>query len=219
MGAVFAPSTSSPGAASPANAVERTYQRLAPVYDLVYGASLENGRLRAMEELRLCPGERVLEIGVGTGATLPLYPEGVSVAGIDMSAAMLERARGRLRAPSVVAEVSLLRMDAGRLAFPPSTFDLVFAAYVINAVGDPGTVVREMKRVCRPTGRIVFLNHFMSETQPWRLLERLATPVARGIGFRWDLPLADVIGPAGLTVELSVPVNIPPLSRLVVCRL
>ncbi len=133
---------------------ERTYGRLAPVYDLVYGAALENGRLNAMEALRLCPGERVLEIGVGTGAMLPLYPEGVAVAAVDLSMPMLARAQVRRQGAAVVADISLMRMHAGRLAFPAHSFDVVFAAYVVNAVADPAPVVREMKRVCRPRAEL-----------------------------------------------------------------
>jgi phosphatidylethanolamine/phosphatidyl-N-methylethanolamine N-methyltransferase len=197
---------------------ERTYRRLAPVYDLVFGAALENGRLRAMEALRLCPGEHVLEIGVGTGAMLPLYPEGVTVAAVDLSMPMLTRARDRLARSPVVADIGLLRMNAGRLAFPHHTFDVVFAAYVLNAVDDPTPVVREMKRVCSPNGRIVFLNHFQSARRGWRALEHCATPLARKMGFRWDLPLADVVAAADLSVLTSAPVNVPPLSRLVICR-
>jgi phosphatidylethanolamine/phosphatidyl-N-methylethanolamine N-methyltransferase len=201
-----------------ADVLERAYRWLAPVYDLVYGAALENGRLRAMDALRLCPGEHVLEIGVGTGAMLPLYPEGVTVAAVDLSTPMLARAKERLQSGPVVADIGLLRMNAGRLAFPAHTFDVVFAAYVVNAVDDPMSVVREMKRVCCPNGRIVFLNHFQSDRRAWRTVERLATPIARRFGFRWDLPLADVLAAADLSVVASIPVNVPRLSRLVICR-
>ena len=117
---------------------EGIYRRLAPIYDFVYGKALDHGRLRALETLRLCPGESVLEIGVGTGAMLPLYPEGVRVSAVEISAPMLARAQARFESSAIVAEVSLARMDAARLAFASDAFDLVFAGYVINAVDDPG---------------------------------------------------------------------------------
>jgi phosphatidylethanolamine/phosphatidyl-N-methylethanolamine N-methyltransferase len=197
---------------------EGIYRRLAPIYDFVYGKALDHGRLRALETLRLCPGESVLEIGVGTGAMLPLYPEGVRVSAVEISAPMLARAQARFESSAIVAEVSLARMDAARLAFASDAFDLVFAGYVINAVDDPAPVVREMKRVCRPGGRLVFLNHFRSEHRAWQAVERWATPLTRRFGFRWDLQLSEVLSAADLTLLSSTPVNVPSLSRLVVCQ-
>jgi phosphatidylethanolamine/phosphatidyl-N-methylethanolamine N-methyltransferase len=194
------------------------YRRLAPIYDFVYGKALDHGRLRALETLRLCPGESVLEIGVGTGAMLPLYPEGVRVSAVEISAPMLARAQARFESSAIVADVSLARMDAARLAFASDAFDLVFAGYVINAVDDPAPVVREMKRVCRPGGRLVFLNHFRSEHRAWQTVERWATPLTRRFGFRWDLQLSEVLSAADLTLLSSTPVNVSSLSRLVVCQ-
>jgi phosphatidylethanolamine/phosphatidyl-N-methylethanolamine N-methyltransferase len=194
------------------------YRRLAPIYDFVYGKALDHGRLRALEALRLCPGESVLEIGVGTGAMLPFYPEGVRVSAVELSAPMLTRARARFESSAIVAEVTLARMDAAHLAFASQSFDLVFAGYVINAVDDPAPVVREMKRVCRPGGRLVFLNHFRSEHRGWQTVERWATPLTRRLGLRWDLQLSEVLSAADLTLLSSTPVNVPSLSRLVVCQ-
>src|SRR5262249_26070459 len=138
--------------------VELVYQRLAPVYDVIYGAVLQPGRLRAMAHLAPCPGESILEVGVGTGVGLADYPPGGGVAAVDPSAAMISRARARLRrSPAEDVKVSLCRMDATRLAIESERFDAVYAPYLINVVPDPIAVAKEMIRVCRPGGTIVFL--------------------------------------------------------------
>src|SRR5262245_27498450 len=105
-------------------AVATVYRRLAPFYDVVYGAGLEHGRHVAMQRLAPRPGERILEIGVGTGLSACAYPPGCRVMAIDLSAAMLARARTRLTRRRI-AHVALCQMDAGRLAYPDECFDAV----------------------------------------------------------------------------------------------
>ena len=107
------------------------------------------------------PGDRVLEVGVGTGINAALYPRDCSVTGIDLSSSMLEKARERV-ARKGVRNVRLLQMDAADLKFADDSFDIVYAPYLISVVPDPVAVAREMRRVCRPGGRIIFLNHFRS---------------------------------------------------------
>src|SRR5262245_22830908 len=134
--------------------VEATYERLAPVYDFIYGVLLEQGRKLAKARLAARAGESILEVGVGTGLSTLNYPRGCRVVGIDLSAPMLDRARVRLarRAPG---RVQLCRMDAEHLAFADGRFDAVYAPYVLNVVPDPVAVAHEMLRVCRPNGRLV----------------------------------------------------------------
>ena len=139
--------------------VESIYQRLAPLYDLIYGIALQHGRRHAMTRLAPARGESILEIGVGTGLSATAYPPDCRVVAIDLSGAMLHRARRRLGRQRL-QHVSLCRMDATRLAFPDACFDAVYAPYVVNVVRDPVEAAREMRRVCRPGGRIVLLNHF-----------------------------------------------------------
>src|SRR5262249_17118758 len=162
--------------------VESVYARLAPLYDLLYGATLQPGRRRAMARLAPEPGERILEVGVGTGVGLIAYPPGCRVVAIDLSAPMIERAAMRL-GRNRIEHVTLGRMDAARLAFPDAMFDAVYAPYVINVVSDPVQTAREMLRVCRPGGRMVLLNHFDrvpgSPTALDRLVGTLATRVSR----------------------------------------
>ena len=109
------------------------------------------------------PHDQILEVGVGTGISLPLYPQRCSVTAIDLSEGMLERARTRV-AQYHLRQVRLIQMDATELKFPDNSFDIVYAPYFINCVPDPIAVTREMRRVCRPDGRLVFLNHFLSDS-------------------------------------------------------
>ena len=148
--------------------VTRVYEKLASVYDFTFGPVLHPGRVDAIERMGIRPGDRVLEVGVGTGINAALYPRDCSVTGVDFSSSMLEKARERV-ARKGVRNVRLLEMDAANLKFADDSFDIVYAPYVISVVPDPVAVTREMRRVCRPGGRIVILNHFRSKARWWRL--------------------------------------------------
>jgi phosphatidylethanolamine/phosphatidyl-N-methylethanolamine N-methyltransferase len=195
--------------------VDRVYRRLAPVYDLVFGRPLHRGRVAAVARMDLRPGARVLEVGVGTGICLGLYPSDCQVTGVDLSTEMLERARARVRRERL-HHVRLREMDAASLAFDSAAFDVVYAPYVMTVVPDPVQVAREMRRVCRPDGRILFLNHFSSERPLVARIERLVSPVTRHVGFRTDLELDALLTAARLTPLAIVKVSVPPVS-LVVC--
>src|SRR6188768_3664295 len=129
--------------------VEGVYDKLAKVYDLTFGPTLHPGRLQAIERMNIQPGERVLEVGVGTGINLSLYPKDCSVTGIDFSESMLEIARERAERKDI-RNVRLLQMDAADLKFADDAFDIVYAPYLISVVPDPVRVAHEMRRVCRP---------------------------------------------------------------------
>jgi phosphatidylethanolamine/phosphatidyl-N-methylethanolamine N-methyltransferase len=199
------------------NSVEAIYERLAPIYDLIYGVTLEPGRRRAMARLAPAGGESILEIGVGTGLSAMAYPPGCRVVAIDLSAHMIGRAHARFVRHGV-HHVTLCRMDAARLAFPDACFDAIYAAYVMNVVRDPVTVVRDMIRVCRPSGRIVFLNHFDRAGGSRGGLDGLLGRLASRAGVDWHVDLPSFLHAAGLT-SLSIDrVNVPRVSSVVVCR-
>ena len=144
--------------------VARVYENIAWFYDFTFGPALHPGRMQAIKRMGIKPGDRVLEVGVGTGINAALYPRDCAVTGIDLSAPMLEKARERI-ARKGIRNVRLLEMDAADLKFADDTFDIVYAPYLISVVPDPVAVVREMRRVCRPGGRIVILNHFRSASR------------------------------------------------------
>jgi phosphatidylethanolamine/phosphatidyl-N-methylethanolamine N-methyltransferase len=198
--------------------VENTYKRLAPIYDVIYGALLQHGRTCAMSRLAPRPGETILEVGVGTGLSALQYPPGCRVVAIDLSAPMLERARTRLRHRGI-DHVKLCRMDAAALAFPDMQFDAIYAPYVLNVVPDPVRVAREMVRVHRPGGRLVLLNHFDHISVNGRALDRFVGRLAVCVsGVNWHLDFRTFLRDAGLTAVSVEQVNVPPVSSVVVCR-
>jgi phosphatidylethanolamine/phosphatidyl-N-methylethanolamine N-methyltransferase len=194
--------------------VEGVYDKLAKVYDLTFGPTLHPGRLQAIQRMDIQPGERVLEVGVGTGINLSLYPKNCSVTGIDFSGSMLEKARERV-SRKALRNIRLLQMDAGDLKFADDSFDIVYAPYLISVVPDPVKVAREMRRVCRPGGRIIFLNHFLSPNALLSKVERLISPYTIHIGFKSDLDLPAFLAQADLQPQSIEKVNIPRIWSLV----
>ena len=194
--------------------VEGVYDKLAKVYDLTFGPTLHPGRLQAIQRMNIQPGERVLEVGVGTGINLSLYPKLCSVTGIDFSGSMLEKARERAAKKSI-RNVRLLQMDAADLKFADDSFDIVYAPYLISVVPDPVKVAREMRRVCRPGGRVIVLNHFLSANPILSRIERMISPMTIHIGFKSDLDLPAFLAQADLKPQSIEKVNIPKIWSLV----
>lgn len=194
--------------------VEGVYDKLAKVYDLIFGPTLHPGRLKALERMNIQPGERVLEVGVGTGINLSLYPRDCAVTGIDFSGSMLEKARERT-ARKEIRNVRLLQMDAADLKFADDSFDIVYAPYLISVVPDPIKVAQEMRRVCRPGGRVIFLNHFLSPNPILSRVERQISPFTIHIGFKSDLDLPAFLAQADLQPVSIEKVNVPKIWSLV----
>jgi len=196
--------------------VARVYEKLASVYDLAFGPALQPGRVRALERMDIQPGERVLEVGVGTGINLSLYPKACRMTGIDFSSSMLEKARERA-ARDGLRQMRLLQMDAADLKFADDTFDIVYAPYLISVVPDPVKVACEMRRVCRPGGRIIFLSHFLSANPLVSRVERLISPFTIHIGFKADLDLPAFLTQSALEPVSIEKVNVPRIWSLVTC--
>ncbi len=195
-------------------AVVRTYDRYAPLYDRVFGRVLEPGRrlmTQAAAELR---PRNVLEVGVGTGLTLAGYPADARVVGIDLSHDMLERARRRA-AQLPRRDITLRAMNAERMDFLDGSFDCVTVPYVLSVTPHPARLVHEIRRVCRPDGHILIVNHF-SGSRFWWLMERAVRTMADRVGFRSDFNYEEHIVAHDWEVLSVRPVNLFGLSKLVV---
>lgn len=196
--------------------VERVYTTYAGVYDHIFGKVFHEGRESAIRILNVQPNEKILEVGIGTGLALPMYPTHCQIVGIDFSEGMLEKARQRA-AEHRMSHVQLHRMDAGAMEFPDDSFDTVVAAYVVTAVPDYRKVVNEMIRVCRPGGRIIMLNHFSNGNKIIAAVERVISPITKHLGWRTDLSLDTVLEGTDLHVARKQKVNPLRLWALVEC--
>jgi phosphatidylethanolamine/phosphatidyl-N-methylethanolamine N-methyltransferase len=173
-----------------AASVRNAYRRWAPVYDFTFGQVADAGRRHAVKIINRRKG-RVLEVGVGTGLSLPRYGSHLTITGIDLSPEMLEKARGRAKKLDNVA--GLHEMDAGALGFPDESFDTVVAMYVMTVVPEPEKVMRELERVCAAGGEVILVNHFSQEEGVRGLIERKMAPFADLIGWHSVFPLENVM--------------------------
>jgi phosphatidylethanolamine/phosphatidyl-N-methylethanolamine N-methyltransferase len=174
-------------------AVKTAYRRYARIYDAVFGPVLQPGRRALLEALKLKPGDRVLEVGVGTGLSLPLYPASVRITGIDVSREMLEKARERVARRRLENVEALLEMDAEEMTLPSASFDKVVAMYVVSVVARPARLLQELHRVCRPDGEIFIVNHFRSENRFIGAVEKALAGFSPQLGFRPDFDLREVL--------------------------
>jgi phosphatidylethanolamine/phosphatidyl-N-methylethanolamine N-methyltransferase len=172
--------------------MQDVYANFAGLYDRVFGPVFQDSREAVVRNLKVAPGDRILEVGVGTGLCLPLYPVNCDITAIDLSEPMLAKAAERVKELGL-RNVKLLHMDAGDMQFEDSSFDLVIAAYVVTAVPDYRKLMEEMVRVSRPGGRLIMLNHFTQDSPIIAAVEKAISPICTRIGFRTDLSVDQVI--------------------------
>ncbi|WP_375458831.1 class I SAM-dependent methyltransferase [uncultured Enterovirga sp.] len=200
--------------------VARAYGRWAPVYDLVFGKVFARGRSAAVEAAERIGG-RVLEVGVGTGISLPQYSRGLSLFGIDISEPMLAKARQRVDELALRNVEGLAVMDAESLKFADDAFDVVVAQYVVTAVPNPEAALDEFLRVVRPGGEIILTSRIGAEAGFRGFVEKLLSPVANRLGWRtefsWDRYLRWAEGAGNVQVVERRP--LPPLGHFSLIRL
>jgi len=165
--------------------VEKAYDRWAPVYDLVFGAVFDRGRQAAIAAAERIGG-RILEVGVGTGISLPDYSHANRICGIDISEAMLMKAQERVVELKMTHVEGLWVMDAEHLKFPDASFDVVVAQYVITTVPNPEATLDEFARVLKPGGEIILCSRVGAEAGLRRTLEKWFAPAARKLGWRTE---------------------------------
>jgi phosphatidylethanolamine/phosphatidyl-N-methylethanolamine N-methyltransferase len=188
------------------DAVTSTYRRWALVYDNTFGRITRMGRKRAVAEVNKGTG-RVLEVGVGTGLSLPDYAPHLQITGIDYSDDMLDRARERVAERGLTNVTELRQMDARTLDFPDGHFDHVVAMYLVSVVPEPERVMAEIARVCKPGGQVVIVNHFARETGPLAWIERAFAPLADRLGWHPDFDRRRILGEPTLQVAEDRPVS------------
>jgi phosphatidylethanolamine/phosphatidyl-N-methylethanolamine N-methyltransferase len=195
----------------------RTYRLFSGSYDLVFGPVFRPGRKAAVQIANHRPGQRILEVGVGTGLSLPYFRPDSRVTGIDVSAEMLEKARRRTTRRGLKHVLGLHVMDAEHLDFADDSFDAVLALYVASVVPNPARFASEMRRVCVCGGTIVVVNHFASENPVARFLEARLARLARHIGFHPDFSFDGFCRDSRLSIREVRPSNLFGYWKLLRC--
>ena len=209
--------SSGPRAALDADAVRAAYRRWAGVYDTAFGLVSSSARRRAVRAVNALPGREVLEMGVGTGLALPRYHADKRVTGIDLSTEMLDRARDRVARLGLDAVAALHEMDAEATTFPDASFDIAVAMFVASVVPHPRRLLAEMRRLVRPGGHLLFINHFAAERGPRWWVEWAMAPASHGLGWHPDFAIEALFGPEDrprLTTQSAPPFGIFTLVRL-----
>jgi phosphatidylethanolamine/phosphatidyl-N-methylethanolamine N-methyltransferase len=181
-------------------AIQRSYRRWAPIYDLTFGRITQGGRILAGQHVN-AQGGSVLEVGIGTGLALKFYGPHVQVTGIDLSAEMLREAALKAKRKKLGNLVGLHQMDARKISFPDASFDHIAAMHVMSVVPDPERVMDEMTRLCRPGGSVMIASHFAGRAEGWSFAERLAAPLADRLGWHSDFAIERVMGHPKLKLE------------------
>lgn len=184
-----------PRSALDAESVRVAYRRWARFYDSVFGGVSAFGRRQAVSAVNALPGEQILEVGVGTGLALPLYKKSKRITGIDLSEDMLERARQRVIREHITNVDDLVEMDAEATSFDDNSFDVAVAMFVASVVPHPEALLKELKRVVRPGGHILFVNHFLAQDGVRLKIERAMARASRSLGWHPDFAIETLLPP------------------------
>ena len=206
-----------PHRALDADDVRAAYRRWAGVYDHVFGGVSAYGRRRAVAAVNALPGTDVLEVGVGTGLALPHYRPEKRITGIDLSAEMLALARRRVASEGLAHVDGLHEMDAEATTLETDGFDVAVAMFVASVVPNPRRLLAEMRRVVRPGGHILFVNHFSAERGPRWWVERALAPASRALGWHPDFAMDSLLDNAAR--EHARTSAVPPLGLFTLVQL
>jgi len=198
------------------DSVIKIYDRWGKIYDIIFKHIFSEGRDVGSRMLEVKPGENLLEVGIGTGLSLPLYPRHCRIMGIDISPKMLEKASEKVTEHRLT-NIQLELMDAQNMSFPDNSFDCVTACYVVSAAPDPLKVVSEIRRVCKPGGRIVFINHFKSHNPILAAFETMLNGVCKKFGWEATLDLDALLEASNMTLLATEKVNMFDYWRAVLC--
>jgi phosphatidylethanolamine/phosphatidyl-N-methylethanolamine N-methyltransferase len=178
----------------------KIYDVQSAFYDATFGRLVKRRIERAIEHMNISATDLVLDLGIGTGASLNYYPDFGRIVGIDLSDGMLRECRKKMRERGLNRAV-VFQADALRLPFADDTFDHVFISHVISVVSDPAKLVREAQRVAKPGARIVIVNHFQSTNRFIAMVEKWLCPLCTKLGWRSDLALQDLVRQTGLSID------------------
>lgn len=195
----------------------KIYSEFSHLYDKIFERIFFPRIARVLASLQIPPGARVLELGVGTGLSLSAYPQHCDVVGVDLAQDMLDRAADKVRDRGW-KHVTLRQMDALNLDLPSDSFDYVTAFHVVSVVPDAARMMAEARRVCRPGGKLVIINHFRSERPLIGSLVDLADPVTRKLGWRTTLKLVDIIDGVPVSIEQKFKTSPRSLFTVVIAR-
>lgn len=193
----------------------KTYDLWSWFYEWTFGALVRNRQVRAVAQLRVRPGDRVLDIGVGTGMLLPLYPRNMTIIGMDLSSGMLAKAAVK-RDELGLEHCHLVRADAMLPPFKSATFDQIVITHTITVVSDPAKLVRWAARLLKPQGRIILLNHFQSTQPVLAWIEKILNPIFMWIGWRSDLALEDVMRDTDLEIDYRFKMRLLDLWQIII---
>src|SRR4030042_2359718 len=197
--------------------MEGIYSFYSPFYDLIFGKVLEAGRKKAFNYLNSF-NKKVLEVGIGTGLTLPHYPKSCHIVGIDISAKMIQRARERVKQMGNGLKVELQVMDACRMTFEDNTFDAVLSPYVITTVQDPYQFCQEIIRVCKPGGQIIIVNHSKDPARLLGKIESIASPFFAKVGFVTDLDVVSLVKSTEIEIQRIIDCNLFNLHKIILAQ-